>query len=160
MPKREDYISWDELFMGLAILSAERSKDPNTQVGACIVNDEKRIISLGYNGFPNNISDDDFPWEREAKNELDTKYPYVCHAEQNSIQNTNNSTKDCTIYTTLFPCSNCTKLIIQAGIKKVIYLSDKYNNTNDNIAAKRMLKAAGVEFIEYKPTGKELKINL
>lgn len=160
MSKREDYISWEELFMGLATLSAQRSKDPNTQVGACIVNSEHRIVSLGYNGLPNGLSDDEFPWEREGESEYDTKYPYVCHAEQNAIQNTNTSTKGCTIYTTLFPCDNCTKLIIQAGIKKVVYLSDKYCGTPSNLAAKRMLDKANIEYVQYSPSNKKLEIIL
>ncbi|HHX36815.1 MAG TPA: dCMP deaminase family protein, partial [Clostridiaceae bacterium] len=126
MSKRTDYISWDEYFMGVALLAAKRSKDPNTQVGACIVNPEKRIISTGYNGFPSGISDDDFPWNREGEF-LDTKYPYVCHAELNAILNQpGTSLAGCSIYVALFPCNECAKAIIQAGIKEVVYLSDKY----------------------------------
>ena len=122
MTKRQDYISWDEYFMGIALLSAERSKDPNTQVGACVVNQDNKIVSVGYNGMPLGVSDDDFPWEREGSF-LDTKYPYVCHAELNAILNNPGiSLKNCSIYVPLFPCNECCKAIIQSGIKKVLYL--------------------------------------
>ncbi|MCQ2471587.1 MAG: dCMP deaminase family protein [Clostridia bacterium] len=144
--KRKDYISWDEYFMGTALLAAKRSKDPNTQVGACIVNDKKRIMSIGYNGFPMGCDDDDFPWEREGENSFDTKYPYVCHAELNAILNNRGANLEgCTIYVGLFPCCECAKAIIQSGIKKVIYLSDKYKESDSTRASKRMLTAAGVE---------------
>ena len=117
MPKRNDYISWDEYFMGIALLSANRSKDPNTQVGACIVNDRNRIMSVGYNGFPAGCDDDVFPWEREG-GEFDTKYPYVCHAELNAILNCTHDLRGCRIYVALFPCNECAKAIIQSGIKE------------------------------------------
>ncbi len=144
--KRKDYISWDEYFMGTALLAAKRSKDPNTQVGACIVNEKKRIMSIGYNGFPMGCDDDDFPWEREGENSFDTKYPYVCHAELNAILNNRGANLEgCTIYVGLFPCCECAKAIIQSGIKKVIYLSDKYKESDSTRASKRMLTAAGVE---------------
>ena len=126
--KRKDYISWDEYFMAIAKLSAKRSKDPNTQVGACIVSSDNRILSIGYNGAPNGYNDDNFPWDREG-NPLDTKYLYVVHAERNAILNYRGSRKDledAKIYVDLFPCNECAKLIIQSGIKEVIYLSDKY----------------------------------
>lgn len=140
--KRSGYISWDEYFMGVALLAAQRSKDPNTQVGACIVDDQNRILSTGYNGFPYGCSDDVFPWDREGK---DTKYPYVVHAELNAILNTRGkSLAGSRIYVALFPCNECAKAIIQAGIKEVIYLSDKYGTTPMTLASKRMLAAAGV----------------
>jgi dCMP deaminase len=146
MSKREDYINWGECFMGMALMAALRSKDPNTQVGACIVNNKNRLIGAGYNGFPNGCSDDELPWGRNG-DYLDTKYPYVCHAEKNAIHNTSN--KDdldgATLYTTLFPCNDCAKDIIQSGIKKVIYLSDKYHDKDFTIAAKTMFEMAGVK---------------
>ena len=148
MPKRQDYISWDEYFLGLALLSARRSKDPNTQVGACIVNDRNRIMSIGYNGLPAGCSDDEFPWE-SAGDALDTKYPYVCHAELNAILNSGGrSLEGCKIYVALFPCNECAKAIIQCGIKEVLYLSDKYAGTPGNKASKRLLTAAGVKFTQ------------
>lgn len=151
MPKREDYISWDEYFMGVSLLSARRSKDPNTQVGACIVNPEKRIMSVGYNGFPAGCSDDEFPWEREGEH-LETKYPYVCHAELNAILNCRGANlTGCTIYVALFPCNECAKAIIQSGIKEVVYLSDKYANSAETIASKRMLNAAEVKLTRLIP---------
>lgn len=160
MSKRKDYISWDEYFMGVALLAAKRSKDPNTQVGACIVNSNNKIMSVGYNGFPLGCSDDDFPWERAAENEYDTKYPYVCHAELNAILNNAGAPLNgCTVYVALFPCNECAKAIIQCGIKRVVYLSDKYNGTSGNLASKRMFDAAGVEYKQLKLTHKEITIN-
>lgn len=143
--KREGYIHWDEYFMGIALLSAMRSKDPNTQVGACIVNEDKRIVGLGYNGFPRGCEDEDFPWEREGEF-LDTKYPYVSHAELNAILNSTVSLKHCSIYVALFPCHECAKAIIQSGIEEIVYLSDKYAGTESNVASKRMLDAANVRY--------------
>ncbi len=148
--KREDYINWDEYFMGVALLSAKRSKDPNTQVGACIVTEDKRIVGLGYNGLPRGCSDDEFPWEREGEF-LNTKYPFVCHAELNAILNSTRSLKDCIIYVALFPCHECSKAIIQSGIKEIVFLSDKYNGTDSDLASKRMLDAAGVTYRKLKP---------
>ncbi len=150
MGKREDYISWDEYFMGVAILASKRSKDPSTQVGACIVNDDNKIMSVGYNGFPRGCSDDDFPWERSAEKESATKYPYVCHAELNAILNAGgNNLKGCRIYVALFPCNECAKAIIQCGIKEVIYISDKYRDTDLVQASKRMLNSAGVKLTPF-----------
>ncbi|ETO33661.1 deoxycytidylate deaminase-like protein, partial [Reticulomyxa filosa] len=151
--KRKDYLSWDEYFMAVAKLSSYRSKDPNTQVGACIVNSDKKIVGIGYNGFPWGCSDDLLPWNRISStgNENDTKYPYVCHAEMNAILNRNTDLKNCTMYVLLFPCNDCAKLIIQAGITKIYYLSDKYANDKKFIASKRLLAMAGVEFIQYIP---------
>ena len=137
-------ISWDEYFMGLAHLSALRSKDPNTQVGACIVDRDKKVVSIGYNGMPRGCDDQEFPWEREG-GFLDTKYAYVVHAELNAILNSPRPVSGCTIYVSLFPCNECAKAIIQSGIKKIVYESDKYDGTEGNIASKKMLNEAGVE---------------
>lgn len=148
--KRQDYISWDEYFMGVALLSAKRSKDPSTQVGACIVNAKNKIVGAGYNGLPIGCSDDDFPWEKKGEF-LDTKYPYICHAELNAIlNNIGMELDDCKIYTALFPCNECTKAIIQSGIKEVIYLSDKYEGNDVFIASKFMLDKAGVKYRKVK----------
>ena len=142
--KRTNYISWDEYFMGVALLAAQRSKDPNSQVGACIVSQHNIILSTGYNGFPNGCSDDVFPWDREGE---DTKYPYVVHAELNAILNSGGrSLKGAKLYVALFPCNECAKAIIQSGIRDVIYLSDKYADTDSVRASKRMLTSAGVSF--------------
>ncbi|MBO5410070.1 MAG: dCMP deaminase family protein [Clostridia bacterium] len=159
MPKRNDYISWDEYFMGIALLSARRSKDPSTQVGACIVNNRNKIMSVGYNGFPQGCSDDDFPWERTGE-EYETKYPYVCHAELNAILNNGGSSLDgCKIYVALFPCNECAKAIIQSGIKEVIYLSDKYADTVGVRASKRMFDSAGVKYKQLTPASNKLLID-
>ena len=159
MPKRNDYISWDEYFMGIALLSARRSKDPSTQVGACIVNNRNKIMSVGYNGFPLGCSDDDFPWERSG-DEFDTKYPYVCHAELNAILNSGGSNLEGSkIYVALFPCNECAKAIIQSGIKEVYYLSDKYAETVGVRASKRMFDSAGVKYTQLKPASEELVID-
>lgn len=158
--KRKDYLSWEEYFMGFALLAAERSKDPNSQVGACIVDDNNKIISVGYNGAPIGYDDDkDMHWEREG-NFLDTKYAYVCHSELNAILNSKTPVRGCRIYVTLFPCNECAKAIIQSGIKEVIYLSDKYKGTDANIVAKEMLEKCGVQFREYEPKEKELVLHL
>ncbi len=158
--KREDYISWDEYFMGVAMLSAQRSKDPSTQVGACIVSRENKIMSVGYNGMPRCCDDDEFPWEREG-GELDTKYLFVCHAELNAILNYGSgSLNGARVYVSLFPCNECAKAIIQSGISEIVYMSDKYSNTAATIASKKMLDSAGVKYREYKPTGKKIEINL
>ena len=146
--KRADYISWDEYFMGVAMLAARRSKDPNTQVGCCIVSDDNIIISTGYNGMPKGCSDDEFPWEREGEQ---TKYPYVVHAELNAILNASGrDLRGSRVYVALFPCNECAKAIIQSGVKEVLYLSDKYKDTMGNFASKRMLTAAGVKFTQLK----------
>lgn len=149
--KRKEYISWDEYFMGVALLAAMRSKDPNTQVGACIVDNENRILSTGYNGFPSGCSDDEYPWDREGDIN-NTKYPFVVHAELNAILNARG--KNLTgskIYVALFPCNECAKAIIQSGIKEVIYLSNKYANTDSTIASKRMLESAGIKLVKLIP---------
>ncbi len=137
--KRSDYLSWDEYFMAVALLSAARSKDPNTQVGACVANKQNKIVGVGYNGFPLGCSDDELPWSRSG-DLLDTKYPYVCHAELNAVLNSiSRDLRECRIYVGLFPCNECTKVIIQAGIEEIIYLSDKYANTDSVKASKIML---------------------
>jgi dCMP deaminase len=142
--KRSDYISWDEYFMGIALLSAKRSKDPNTQVGACIVDRDNKIVGIGYNGFPIGCSDDNLPWAREgAANE--TKYPYVVHAEANAILNSTKDIHGARIYVDLFPCNECAKLIIQSGIKEVVYLSDKYKESDTVKASRRMFQMAGIK---------------
>ena len=152
MSKRSNYISWDEYFMGIALLSGERSKDPNSQVGACIVSPDNKILSIGYNGFPIGCSDDEIPWDREG-DFVDTKYPYVCHSELNAILNYTGSTlKQSRIYVTLFPCNECAKAIIQSGIKEVIYMSDKYKDTDSVKVSKKMLDMAGVKYTQYKST--------
>ena len=144
--KRTDYISWDEYFMGVAMLAARRSKDPSTQVGACIVSEDNIIISTGYNGMPKGCSDDEFPWERTGA-ENETKYPYVVHAELNAILNANGrDLRGSRIYVALFPCNECAKAIIQSGIREIVYLSDKYKDTMGNFASKKMLNAAGVKY--------------
>lgn len=158
--KRQDYISWDEYFMGIALLSAMRSKDNNSQVGACIVSPENKILSLGYNGMPIGCDDDAMPWEREG-DPLDTKYMYVCHAELNAILNSaHNNLKGARVYVTLFPCNECAKAIIQSGIKELIYLSDKYHDTHASIASRRMFNMTGVKYRAYEPTGREIKLDV
>jgi len=161
MDKRSDYLTWDEYFMAIAKLSAMRSKDPNTQVGACIVSKDKRILACGYNGAPNGFDDEKFPWKREGA-PLDTKYMFVCHAELNAILNYRGSRKefeDATIYVDLFPCNECAKAIIQAGIKNIIYLSDKYNGTEGNIASKKLFDECGVKYTKFEKN-KNININL
>ena len=143
--KRNDYISWDEYFMGVAVLSSKRSKDPSTQVGACIVNKDKKIVGIGYNGFPHGVDDDKFPWGKDGEY-INTKYPYVVHAEPNAILNSTSSLVGCTIYVTLFPCCECAKLIIQSGIKEIVYMGDKYDGTESDQASKKMLASAGVKW--------------
>lgn len=158
MSKRANYIDWDEYFMGVAILSAKRSKDPGTQVGACIVTPDKRIVGVGYNGLPAGCSDDEFPWDREG-GFLNSKYAYVCHAELNAILNSTKNLKGCTIYVDLFPCNECAKSIIQSGISEIVYLSDKYNNTDSNTVSKKLLNAANVKLRQLDPKFDELVLN-
>ncbi|MBP3308355.1 MAG: dCMP deaminase family protein [Clostridia bacterium] len=154
--KREGYISWDEYFMGVALLAAQRSKDPSTQVGACIVDENNRILSTGYNGFPKGCSDDDFPWNRD-ESLGETKYQFVVHAELNAILNTRGkSLVGSRVYVGLFPCNECAKSIIQAGIREVIYLSDKYADTQSTVNSKRMLAAAGVKLTKLEPATDEI----
>ena len=159
--KRTDYISWDEYFMGIAMFSAQRSKDSNTQVGACIVNSRKKIVSVGYNGMPTGCNDDDMPWERSGESPLDTKYPFVCHAELNAVLNSNSADlSGCTLYVTLFPCNECAKAIIQAGIKRVVYHSNKYADTDSVKASSILFQRCGVVFEHYEPSGKQITLDL
>ena len=157
--KRRDYISWDEYFMGVALLAAQRSKDPNTQVGACIVDEQNRILSTGYNGFPHGCSDDEFPWNRD-ESLGETKYQFVVHAELNAILNSRGKTlAGAKVYVGLFPCNECAKAIIQAGLSEVVYLSDKYHNTPSTVASRRMLESAGVKLTQLKPKIKSLLLD-
>ncbi|MBR6572150.1 MAG: dCMP deaminase family protein [Clostridia bacterium] len=158
--KRTDYLSWDEYFMGIAELSAQRSKDPSTQVGACIVSQDNKILSVGYNGMPKSCSDDEFPWERQGGN-LDTKYFFVCHAELNAILNfRGGSLEGSKIYTTLFPCNECAKAIIQSGVSEIIYKSNKYADSDSVVASTLMFKTAGIKMTEYKMGNKEIGFSL
>ena len=158
--KRKDYISWDEYFMGVAMLAGMRSKDPNSQVGACIVSQDNKILSMGYNGFPMGCSDDEFPWAREG-DELDTKYLYVTHSELNAILNyRGGSLEGAKLYVSLFLCNECAKAIIQSGIKTIVYDCDKYDGTPSVVASKRMLDAAGVRYYKYNRTGREIKFTV
>ena len=156
--KREDYISWDEYFMGIAMLAAKRSKDPNTQVGACIVSQDNIIISTGYNGMPKGCSDDEYPWERDGDQ---TKYPYVVHAELNAVLNANGrDLRGSKLYVALFPCNECAKAIIQSGISEVVYYGDKYHDSDSSVAARFMFKKAGVKLTAYTPTGRRAELEL
>lgn len=158
--KRKNYITWDEYFMGVSKLSGMRSKDPSTQVGACIVSEDNKILSMGYNGFPMGCSDDEFPWEREGEG-LDTKYPYVTHSELNAILNyRGGSLEGAKIFVSLFPCNECAKAIIQSGIKTVVYDSDKYADSDSVKASKRMMDAAGVRYYQYERTGRKVELDM
>ena len=151
--KRKDVITWDENFMLHAVVASARSKDPNSQVGACIVGKNNRILSLGYNGAPNMWDDNNFPWERDLEAKYN-KYPYVIHAEMNALLNYKGDNKDlegATVYVTLFPCHECAKCLCQAGIKRIVYLSDKYKDTEDNVMSKTCLEYCGVEYEELNP---------
>ncbi|XP_011499376.1 PREDICTED: deoxycytidylate deaminase isoform X1 [Ceratosolen solmsi marchali] len=158
--KREDFLEWNDYFMAVAFLAAMRSKDPCTQVGACIVNEDKKIVGIGYNGMPLGCNDDQFPWSKENLDKLETKYLYVCHAELNAILNKNaENIKNCTLYVGLFPCNECAKVIIQSGIKIVYYISDKHASKCTTVAAKRMFDAAKVEYRQYKPKNEKIIID-
>lgn len=158
--KRQDYITWDEYFMGVAYLAAMRSKDPNTQVGACIVSGDNKILSIGYNGFPTGCSDDEFPWDREG-DPLENKYFYTTHSELNAILNyRGGSLEGAKMYVSLFPCNECAKAIIQSGIKTLVYADDKYEGTDSVIASRRMLRAAGVKIVHYESSGRKIRIEL
>ncbi|XP_043969415.1 deoxycytidylate deaminase-like [Gambusia affinis] len=158
--KRDDCLDLEDYFMAVAFLSAQRSKDPSTQVGACIVNQENKIVGIGYNGMPNGCDNDKLPWSRSADDRLDTKYPYVCHAELNAIMNKNSAdVKGCTMYVALFPCNECAKLIIQAGLKEVVYFSDKYHDTPETVASRRLLSMAGVQYRKFKPKRSKIVID-
>ena len=158
MFERKDHISWDEYFMGIAFLSAMRSKDPNSQVGCCIVSNTNRILSVGYNGFPNGMPDSEFPWNRDGE---DNKYLYVAHSELNAILNyRGGSLEGAKLYVTLFPCNECAKAIIQAGIKECVYADDKYADTVGTRASKRMLLRAGVKLTPYEAGGRDITIRV
>ena len=160
--QRKEYLNWDQYFMGVAKLSAMRSKDPSTQVGACIVGNDNRILSIGYNGTPNGYNDENFPWDREGE-PLNTKYLYVCHAEMNAIVNYRGSRKDlenAKVYVDLFPCNECAKIIIQSGIKEVIYLSDKYAKQDAFVASKKLFDECGVKYRQIELTGKDINLQL
>lgn len=177
--KREKYLEWPDYFMAMAFLAAKRSKDPSTQVGCCIVNEDKKIVALGYNGFPIGCSDDVckcsfvsyfhfihpskmqvFPWGKEANDPLESKYTYVCHAEVNAVLNKNASDlKNCTLYVALFPCNECAKVIIQSRIREIIYLSDKHAHKPEVVASKKMLDAADVKYTQYVPTCQKIVID-
>ncbi len=159
--KRSDYISWEEYFMGVAQLSAKRSKDPNTQVGACLVNSRRRIIGIGYNGFPTGCSDDELPWSRDG-GFLDTKYPYVCHAEMNAVTNASNKADldGATLYVSLFPCNECAKLMVQVGIREVVFLEDKYPEHDVFVAARKIFDMAGVKYRQLVPKHTEIHLKL
>ncbi|XP_011297873.1 deoxycytidylate deaminase isoform X2 [Fopius arisanus] len=157
---RTNYLSWEDYFMAVAFLSSQRSKDPCTQVGACIVNDMNVIVATGYNGMPKGCSDDDFPWQKNTENRLDSKFLYVCHAEVNAILNKNSDdVRNCRIYVGLFPCNECAKVIIQSGITKVIYMSDQNSHKPETIASKKMFEAAKVEYRQYIPKQKKIVID-
>lgn len=160
MPKRKDYISWDEYFMGVALLSAKRSKDPSTQIGCCIVSPDNIIVSVGYNGLPKNCSDDEYPWERQGDSLEKVKYPYIVHAELNAILNAGGrDLRNCKLYCSMHPCNECAKAIIQSGIKEVYYLSDKYASLDIYKISKRMLASAGVLSFEMKPNISNIILN-
>lgn len=152
MEKRKDYISWDEYFMGVAVLSSLRSKDPSTQVGACVASDKNKVLTMGYNGMPIGCDDEVMPWGRDGDDVLNQKYMYVCHAEFNAILNARVSLDGSRIYVTLFPCNECAKAIIQSGIKEVIYFDDKYKDLPMTIASKKMFDLAGVKYRKFEGT--------
>lgn len=160
MDERKDHLSWDAYFMGIALLSARRSKDPGTQVGACIVGEDYRILSVGYNGMPIGCADTVMPWAREGE-PMDTKYLFVCHAELNAILNYGGGRlRGATIYTTLFPCNECAKALIQSGIRRVVYLSDKYSDSDSVRASKKMFEMTGVEYVRYQPSDHHVELDL
>ena len=153
----ENHISWDEYFMGIAFLSSMRSKDPSTKVGACIVSKDKKVLSLGYNGMPTGCDDEVMPWGREGEDPLDTKYPFVVHAELNAILNANKDIRNSKIYVTLYPCNECAKALVQAGVKEVIYYEDKYKETMSNKASSKIFALAGVKVTKYE--GRKMKVS-
>jgi dCMP deaminase len=158
--KRKDYLEWEEYFMGIAFLAAQRSKDPATQVGACIVDDDKKIVAIGYNGLPISCSDDTFPWSKNSDDPLKNKYMYVCHAEVNAILNKNSiDVKGCTLYVALFPCNECSKIIIQSRIKEVVFCSDKHAEKPHTVASKRLLDAAGIKYRQFVPNHRKIVID-
>lgn len=158
MPKRNDYIDWNEYFMGVAVLSSMRSKDPSSQVGACIVNDKKHIVGIGYNGLPRGFDDDNFEWSREG-GILESKYGPVVHAEPNAIANSISDLEGCSIYVNLHPCHECAKFIVQKGLSDVIYLSDKYAEQDSTILAKRIFEKAGIKTRQFLPSRSSLLVD-
>ncbi|XP_055853750.1 probable deoxycytidylate deaminase [Episyrphus balteatus] len=160
MSQRTDYLSWEDYFMATALLTSQRSKDPVTQVGACIVDKDNLILAVGYNGFPRNCNDEEFPWCKDKENPFNDKKMYVVHAEANAILNKNSANlTGALLYTTLFPCNECTKIIIQSGIKEVIYVSDKHHEKPTYHASKRMLDAVGIKHRRYTPTKKKIVLD-
>lgn len=160
VPKRSDYISWDEYFMGIAILSSNRSKDPSTQVGACIVDKNNRILSIGYNGLPRGMDDNEISWSTEGEL-LNKRDPYVCHAELNAILNFRGTTLEgSTIYVDLSPCYECTKAIIQAGITEIVYYREWKSNSDSSIVAKQIRQSCGIKYRQYVPTNKQIILNV
>ena len=157
--KREDYISWDEYFMGVAVLSSLRSKDPNTQVGCCIASNNNKILSLGYNGSPTGYSDNNMPWERVG-DFVNTKYAYVCHSELNAILNYRGNLENTKLYVTLFPCCECAKAIVQSGIKEIIYMEDKYCESDSIVVSKKILDECGIKYRQYVRSDKKISIEL
>ena len=155
---REDYLNWEEYFMGIALLSAQRSKDPSTQVGACVVDRNNKVVSIGYNGMPRGVDDDRIPWGHGQG--IESKYLYVCHAEFNAILNTRDGSalNGCRIYVTLFPCNECAKAIVQTGINEIIYLDDKYHDTVQQVASRKILDMAGVKYRRYEGRTAEVKV--
>uniref|UniRef100_T1J3X7 Probable deoxycytidylate deaminase n=1 Tax=Strigamia maritima TaxID=126957 RepID=T1J3X7_STRMM len=159
--KRSNYLSWEDYFMANALLSSNRSKDPNTQVGACIVNKDLKIVGIGYNGMPKGCDDDDLPWGKNPANPLADKHLYVCHAEMNAIMNKNSSdVENCTLYVTLFPCNQCAKIIIQSGIKEVVYMSEKCVDRPEYKASRLMLTMANINLRQFVPQTEKITINL
>ncbi|KRY51242.1 Deoxycytidylate deaminase, partial [Trichinella britovi] len=157
--KREDYISWTDYFMGVALLSSKRSKDPIMQEGACIVNSDNHIIGVGYNGMPAGCSDDRMPWADQANSILETKHPYICHAALNAVVNKiSNSAKGCCLYTTHLPCSHCAGLLIQSGVKSVYFLKNSLD-TISTAATERLFKESGVHYEQYKTQTNKIVIN-
>ncbi|XP_055296999.1 deoxycytidylate deaminase-like [Sitodiplosis mosellana] len=153
--KRKNYLKWEDYFMSVALISAQRSKDPKTQVGACIVNEDKRIVGVGYNGFPSGVSDNEFSWNKPYK------HLYVVHAEENAIIiQFSADLKNSTIYVSLFPCNRCAQIIIQSKIEKIVYMSDKKADTEEVKASKDMLDAVGIKYEQYEPSCKGLQLDL
>lgn len=158
--KRKDYLSWDDYFMANAFLAAMRSKDPKTQVGACIVDDDRRIVAIGYNGMPTGCSDDELPWTSEIQSDGTNKHSYVCHAEMNAILSNNSSCKNCVLYTTLFPCNECAKMIIQSGIKEIVYHHTKNKDRPSSRASQRLLDMVKIKQRQFRATKNEIVIQL
>lgn len=143
-------LNWDETFMNMSLLISMRSKDPNTRVGSVIVKDNK-VLGMGYNGMPFSIGENNdtiYPWDKESDDIYSNKHGYVVHSEVNAILNSTCSVKGATIYVSLFPCNECAKIIVQSGIKKVVYL-DEWDKTKPTVkASRRILENAGVELVK------------